>query len=100
MNKLIKGDNMSDNVTNRRDRYTNLLEETFNKFRPMIQAAPARREYDRIFRRSIPSQMDLIRQRDTVLQQIIMEAKCFGIKLDFNDPQDDYVSPFDGGGGE
>ena len=84
-----KGDNM-------KEYYTKLLKETFAKWRQRIEAAPPVKGFDPIFKQRIASQYDVIKQRDTVLQQILNEARCFGVKLEFNDPNEEYVSPFDG----
>ena len=81
-------------ITMNKEYYMKLIADTFAKFRPRIENASLRKGFDPVFKLPIPSQHDIIRQRDTVLQQIITEAKCLGVKIDFNDP-DEYVSPWD-----
>ena len=77
--------------------YMKLLRECFAKWRPRIEAAPNGKGWDPIFKQKIASQYDVIKQRDTVLQQILNEARCFGIKLEFSNPEEEkYVSPFEG----
>ena len=83
-----KGDRMN------KEYYMKLLRDTFNKFRPRIEAAPSKGGWDPIFKQRTSSQYDIIKQRDVVLQQILNEAKCFGIDISLNDPEE-YVSPFD-----
>ena len=82
--------------TGGKEYYMKLLRDCFAKFRPRIEAAPSKGGWDPIFNQKTASQYDVIKQRDVVLQQILNEAKCFGIDIEFTDPESEYVSPFDG----
>ena len=78
-----------------KEKYLNMLQDVFSRFRPRIESATTKGSWDPIFRTKTPSQYDIIRQRDEALRQVILEAKMFGIDLRVVDP-DEYQSEFDG----
>ena len=78
-----------------KDKYINMLQDVFSRFRPRIESASSKGGWDPIFKTKNPSQYDIIRQRDEALRQVILEAKMFGIDLRVVDP-DEYKSEFDG----
>ena len=78
-----------------KDYYVNLLKECFNKFRPLISTAPIRRGFNRTFGMSIPSQRDVMMQRDNAIKDIINEATCMGIDVGIALKEEKpYESPF------
>tara|TARA_A100001201_G_scaffold143215_1_gene143921 strand:+ start:2229 stop:2489 length:261 start_codon:yes stop_codon:yes gene_type:complete len=75
--------------------YITMMQDTFARFRPRIEAASVKAGWDPIFRVKTQSMYDVIKQRDEVLRQIILEAKTFGINLQVVDSEE-YKSEFDG----
>ena len=75
--------------------YITMMQDTFARFRPRIEAASVKSGWDPIFRVKTQSMYDVIKQRDEVLRQIILEAKTFGINLQVVDTEE-YKSEFDG----
>ena len=81
-----------------KERFLKLIAGVFASFRPRIMKAPAKRGWDKIFNQPIPSQFDLMKQRDSAIKDIINEAKFF--KIDLSDDvvadmdEEVYESPF------
>jgi hypothetical protein len=75
--------------------YKNLIAQTFQQWRPRLAAAPNKNGWDRVFKQSIPSRREILMARDAVLQDILLEAKVLGVKVDVYEREDAYVSPFD-----
>ena len=75
--------------------YKDMIAKTFQQWRPKIAAAPNKNGWDRVFKQPIPSRRELLMARDAVLQDILLEAKVLGVKVDVYDQEDTYVSPFD-----
>tara|TARA_R100000808_G_C2127463_1_gene137425 strand:+ start:519 stop:788 length:270 start_codon:yes stop_codon:yes gene_type:complete len=75
--------------------YKDMIAKTFQQWRPRIAAAPNKNGWDRVFKQPIPSRRELLMARDAVLQDILLEAKVLGVKVDVYDQEDTYVSPFD-----
>ena len=85
------------------EEYRELIKKTMREWRPRIGAASNKRGWDRTFQTQIPSISDITRARDAVLQDIMLEAKLYKVKLDDILADDPYVSSFDaidGGGAE
>ena len=80
--------------------YMKLLKECFNKFRPMIQAAPSKSGYNKTLGTKIPSQYEVMRQRDNAIKDIVNEAACFGIDVGVQLKEESYESPFKEAEGE
>jgi len=78
-----------------KETYITMMQDTFARFRPRIEAASVKAGWDPIFRVKTQSMYDVIKQRDEVLRQIILEAKTFGINLQVVDSEE-YKSEFDG----
>ena len=81
-------------MTDNKSMYMNEIRKVFRTFRPKIAAAPAKAGYNQILKCKIPSQYDLKRQRDTVIQDIVDEARIFGVDLQIG-TEAEYKSPFD-----
>ena len=75
--------------------YKDMIAKPFQQWRPRIAAAPNKNGWDRVFKQPIPSRRELLMARDAVLQDILLEAKVLGVKVDVYDQEDTYVSPFD-----
>ena len=76
--------------------YVKLLHKCFSKFRPLIESAKVQRGFNKTFYMSIPSQRDVIQQRDAAVRDIINEAQCMGIDVGIALKEDKpYVSPFE-----
>ena len=58
-----------------------LIANVFNTFRPLIIAAPARKGWDPIFRKSVESQYQVKQRRNFAIQAIAEEAAMFGHDL-------------------
>jgi hypothetical protein len=74
--------------------YMGLIRKCFAKFRPKIEAAPNKSGWNQILKCKIPSQYDLKKQRDTVIADIVDEARVFGCTIEFGE-QEEYESPFE-----
>ena len=81
-------------MTDAKAMYMNEIKKVFRTFRPKIAAAPSKSGYNQILKCKIPSQYDLKRQRDTVIQDIVDEARIFGVDLQIG-TEEEYKSPFD-----
>ena len=76
--------------------YKEFIAKTFHDWRPRIGAAPAKNGWDNVFKTQIPSRRELLMARDAMLQDIMLEAKVLGVKVDVNSIEPEpYVSPFD-----
>tara|TARA_R100000742_G_C4211362_1_gene37652 strand:+ start:196 stop:483 length:288 start_codon:yes stop_codon:yes gene_type:complete len=76
--------------------YKEMIAKTFQQWRPRIAAAPAKNGWDQVFKTQIPSRREILMARDAVLQDIMLEAKVLGIKVELNSAEPEpYVSPFD-----
>ena len=78
------------------DHYKELIAKTFHEWRPRIGAAPNKNGWDNVFKTQIPSRRELLMARDAVLQDILLEAKVLGVKVEVGAVEPEaYVSPFD-----
>jgi len=87
-------------MTNKVDEYRALIVKTMREWRPRIGAASSKRGWDRTFNTQIPSINDVKRARDAVLQDIMLEAKLYGVKLTDVLAEETYISPFEKGSAE
>ena len=72
-----------------KDFYIKLIANVFNTFRPLIIAAPTRKGWDPIFKRSIESGYQVKQRRNAALQAIVEEAAVFGYDMADMIPKDD-----------
>jgi hypothetical protein len=76
--------------------YKNLIAKVFNDWRPRIGAAPNKNGWDNVFKCQIPSRREVLMARDAMLQDIMLEAKVLGVKVEVGSIEPEpYVSPFD-----
>ena len=87
-------------MNNKVDEYRALIVKTMREWRPRIGAASNKRGWDRTFQTQIPSINDVKRARDAVLQDIMLEAKLYGVKLTDVLAEETYISPFEKGSAE
>jgi hypothetical protein len=83
-------------MTTEKMEYRNRVKGIFKRFAPKIENAPAKRGWNRILAQPIASQMDLKRQRDAAIKDVIEEATLFGVNIDLTLKEDEeYESPFE-----
>ena len=100
MNIKNKGDNMVFNAKkDEKDlarHYKEMIAKTFAEWRPRIGAAPTKNGWDNVFKCQVPSRREILMARDAMLQDIMLEAKVLGVKVDINSVEPEpYQSPFD-----
>ncbi len=78
-------------------KYKSRIAKIFHDFGLKLANAPIKSGWDPMFKAPIPSQREVIMQRDVAIANVVAEAKLLGIPLKLNVPDSEpYVSPFTG----